>query len=117
MRHFPSNLRQAVRTSRVLRWVRRRLPTRIKRAMRSALRLERSVTAKIISRWHRSLQLRVIGTTLAISMAVIAILGFFLTESIADGLLSNAENLASTQARGALEYAESQDGVNSVPAN
>jgi two-component system, OmpR family, sensor histidine kinase MtrB len=117
MRHFPSSLRQAIRTSRVLRWVRRRLPTRIKRAMRSALRLERTVTTKVVSRWHRSLQLRVIGTTVAISTAVIAILGFFLTESIAVGLLANAENSDLAQARAALQYAESQDGVNAAPGS
>jgi two-component system sensor histidine kinase MtrB len=112
---LPSSLRQALRKNRLLRWVRRRLPKRIRRAMRSVLTLERSVWAAISSRWHRSLQLRVIGTTVAISAAVIAILGFFLTESIQDGLLANAENSASTQARAALQYAESQAGVNSVP--
>ena len=115
MRRFPPNFRQAVRTSRVLRWVRRRLPTRIKRALRAVLTTQRLVTAKILSRWHRSLQLRVIGTTVAISVVVIAILGFFLTESIAEGLLINAENSATAQAKSAQQYAESQSGVNAAP--
>jgi len=120
MQHFTTgrpHLRKVIRKSRLVRWIRRRLPSRIKRILRSVLRLERSVAAAISSRWHRSLQLRVIGTTLAISAAVIAILGFFLTESIADGLLVNAENSASIQARGALSYAESQAGVDTVPSN
>jgi two-component system, OmpR family, sensor histidine kinase MtrB len=79
--------------------------------------MQRSVSARISSRWHRSLQLRVIGTTVAISAAVIAILGFFLTESIAGGLLLNAENSASIQARSAQQYAESQDGVDATPGD
>jgi two-component system, OmpR family, sensor histidine kinase MtrB len=79
--------------------------------------MQRSVSARISSRWHRSLQLRVIGTTVAISAAVIAILGFFLTESIAGGLLLNAENSASIQARSAQQYAESQDGVDATPGS
>jgi two-component system, OmpR family, sensor histidine kinase MtrB len=79
--------------------------------------MQRSVSVRISSRWHRSLQLRVIGTTVAISAAVIAILGFFLTESIAGGLLLNAENSASIQARSAQQYAESQDGVDATPAD
>jgi two-component system sensor histidine kinase MtrB len=53
----------------------------------------------------------------AISAAVIAILGFFLTESIADGLLVNAESVASTQAKAALSYAENQSGVNAFPTS
>ena len=39
-----------------------------------------------------------VGTTLVISATMIAVLGFFLTEQIADGLLTNAENSARTQA-------------------
>lgn len=79
--------------------------------------MQRSVAAKISYRWHRSLQLRVIGTTVVISAAVIAILGFFLTESIASGLLLNAENSASIQAKSAQQYAESQGGVDAAPSS
>jgi two-component system sensor histidine kinase MtrB len=106
-----------LRRSRLVRWVRRRLPKRFKLAVRSVLRTARSVVAAIAARWHQSLQLRVIATTVAISAAVIAILGFFLTESIADGLLVSAEKSATTQATGALSYAESQQGTNSRPSS
>jgi two-component system, OmpR family, sensor histidine kinase MtrB len=93
------------------------MPNRIKLALRSAIRMQRSVVAKVSNRWHRSLQLRVIGTTVAISVAVIAILGFFLTESIAGGLLTNAETSASIQAKSAQQFAESQDGVDTPPSS
>ena len=109
MRHYsPWDLRRRAK---------RRLPNRIRLALRSAHRMQRSVVAMISYRWHRSLQLRVIGTTVAISVAVIAILGFFLTESIADGLLTNAETSASIQTKSAQQYAESQNGVNTAPVH
>ena len=83
----------ALRRKRWVRWFVSWLPHRLTIAVRSLLRWQHLVTAKIRHRWHRSLQLRVVGTTLLISAAVIAVLGFFLTEQIADGLLYNAENL------------------------
>jgi two-component system, OmpR family, sensor histidine kinase MtrB len=78
--------------------------------------MQRSVVASVNYRWHRSLQLRVIGTTVVISAVVIAILGFFLTESIAGGLLTNAETSASIQTKSAQQYAEAQSGVNTPPS-
>src|SRR5262249_34979601 len=44
------------------------------------------------------LQLRVVSTTLVMSALVIAVLGFFLVESIATGLFSSAQNSARSQA-------------------
>lgn len=38
-------------------------------------------------RWRGSLQLRVVSTTLVISLAVAAVLGFFLVQQIRSGLL------------------------------
>jgi two-component system sensor histidine kinase MtrB len=55
-------------------------------------RLQRRLFAQINSRWHHSLQFRVVATTLVLSALVIAILGFFLIQLIADGLLSSAEH-------------------------
>src|SRR5450755_1799744 len=49
-------------------------------------------------RWSRSLQLRVVGTTLIFSATVIAVLGFFLVQQIAAGLLQNKERSAATLA-------------------
>ena len=73
------------------------------------------VTGKVKYRWRRSLQLRVVGTTLVISATMIAVLGFFLTEQIAYGLLTNAENSAKTQALDGLNTARSQPGLTQQP--
>jgi len=48
-------------------------------------------------RWHRSLQLRVVSTTLVLSVLVIAVLGFFLVQEIATGLLNTEEATATSQ--------------------
>ncbi len=66
-------------------------------------------------RWHRSLQLRVVSTTLVLSILVIAVLGFFLIQSIAAGLLSNAENSADAQVKNGLTSASGQSGVLDQP--
>ena len=98
-----------------MRWIVSWLPHRLTIAIRSLLRLEHLVVAKVRQRWHRSLQLRVVGTTLVISAAVIAVLGFFLTEQIADGLLLNAENSARTQVLTGLNTARAQAGLTKQP--
>jgi two-component system, OmpR family, sensor histidine kinase MtrB len=58
-------------------------------------------------RWSRSLQLRVVGTTLIFSATVIAVLGFFLVQQIAAGLLQNKERSAATLAASGLTLATS----------
>ena len=75
----------------------RRLPSRIQHGLFTGRRWQRQIVAQLRSRWHRSLQLRVVSTTLVLSALVIAVLGFFLVQSIAEGLLSSAENSARTQ--------------------
>ncbi|MGH3294985.1 MAG: MtrAB system histidine kinase MtrB, partial [Trebonia sp.] len=69
------------------------------------------LVSKIRHRWRRSLQLRVVGTTLVVSAAVVAVLGFFLTEQISSGLLLNAENTARAQVVTGLNTAQSQSGL------
>ena len=64
-------------------------------------------------RWHRSLQLRVIGTTLVVSVAVVAVLGIFLMQQIANGLLNNERNAALAQANDGLTFAQSDPDVQS----
>jgi two-component system sensor histidine kinase MtrB len=108
---------KALRRNKLVRWLVRWLPHRVTIVIRTALRWEHSVVAKIRYRWHRSLQLRVIGTTLVISMIMVAVLGFFLTEQIADGLLLNAENTARGQALAGLNNARSLSGLTSNPSN
>jgi two-component system sensor histidine kinase MtrB len=107
----------AMRRNKAVRWLVSWLPHRVTIALRSSLRWEHAVIAKARQRWHRSLQLRVIGTTLVISATMIAILGFFLTEQIADGLLANAESTAHTQALAGLNAASSVPGFTSPPAS
>ena len=105
----------ALRRKKWVRWFVSWLPHRLTIAIRSLLRWEHLLVAKVRHRWHRSLQLRVVGTTLVISAAVIAVLGFFLTEQIADGLLLNAENSARTQALTGLSIARGQAGLTAQP--
>jgi two-component system sensor histidine kinase MtrB len=105
----------ALRRKRWVRWFVSWLPHRLTIAARSLLRWEHLVIAKVSQRWHRSLQLRVVGATLLISAVVIAVLGFFLTEQIADGLLLNAENSARAQVLTGLSTARSQPGLTTVP--
>ncbi|HEY7262470.1 MAG TPA: MtrAB system histidine kinase MtrB [Trebonia sp.] len=105
----------ALRRNKLVRWVVAWLPHRLTILIRSVLRLEHLVIAKAKYRWRKSLQLRVVGTTLVISATMIAILGFFLTEQIAYGLTTNAENTARTQALDGLNTARSQPGLTQKP--
>jgi two-component system sensor histidine kinase MtrB len=89
----------AFRRSALGRAIIRRLPVRFKRWLRVGRRWQRSVLGQIKLRWHRSLQLRVVSTTLVLSVLVIAVLGFFLVQSIAAGLLSSAESSALSQVK------------------
>jgi len=107
----------ALRRKKWVRWFVSWLPHRLTIAIRSLLRWEHLAIAKIRHRWHRSLQLRVVGTTLVISATVIALLGFFLTEQIADGLVHNAETSARAQALTGLSTAASQPGLTTQPGS
>ena len=107
----------ALRRNKAVRWLVSWLPHRVTIALRTLLRWQHSVIAKIRQRWRRSLQLRVIGTTLVISATMIAVLGFFLTEQIAAGLLANAEGSAHNQALAGLNAAWQLPGYNSQPAS
>jgi two-component system sensor histidine kinase MtrB len=107
----------AMRRNKVVRWFVSWLPHRVTITLRTTLRLQHSIMAKVRRRWRRSLQLRVIGTTLVISAMMIAVLGFFLTEQIADGLLANAENAAHSQALAGLNAARSLPDLNVAPGS
>jgi two-component system, OmpR family, sensor histidine kinase MtrB len=106
------------RRSAVGRAVGRRLPVRAKRWLRVGRRWQRKGVAQVKFRWHRSLQLRVVSTTLLLSVLVIAVLGFFLIQSVAAGLLTNAENAADSQIRNGRTAALGLSSVNVLdPAN
>lgn len=59
-------------------------------------------------RWRRSLQLRVVTTTMAVSVAVVAVLGFFLMQQIAEGLLAAKQNAALTEQYAGLTTAQNE---------
>ncbi|HEX4088271.1 MAG TPA: MtrAB system histidine kinase MtrB [Trebonia sp.] len=107
----------ALRRRKWVRWIVSWLPHRLTILIRSLLRVQHLVIGKINYRWHRSLQLRVVGTTLVISAAMIAVLGFFLTEQIDNGLVLNAESSARTQMQAGLNTARAQSLVNTQPAS
>ena len=102
----------AFRRSNFGRAIIRRLPTRSKRWLRIGRRWQRSAFARVRLRWHRSLQLRVVSTTLVLSVLVIAVLGFFLINSVAAGLTTNAENSADALVRNGRTSAIGQSSVN-----
>ena len=104
-----------VRQSRPVKLVARRLPGRVKRVLRAARKWQRERAEELRCRWRRSLQLRVVTTTLALSALVIAVLGFFLTQQISDGLLLNKEKSATAQVSQGLTVAESSPGLNRAP--
>jgi two-component system sensor histidine kinase MtrB len=106
----------ALRRKKWVRWFVSWLPHRLTMGIRSVLRLQHVVVSKVRQRWHRSLQLRVVGTTLVISATMIAVLGFFLTEQIAEGLALNAEASARAQVLTGLSTARSQSGLTTEPA-
>jgi two-component system sensor histidine kinase MtrB len=90
----------------VIGGLRRRLPLPVRRALRSARRWAQTVIGRLLRRWHRSLQLRVVVTTLVISAVMVAVLGFFLIQQIAGGLLANERTSALTQTSDGLAIAQ-----------
>jgi two-component system, OmpR family, sensor histidine kinase MtrB len=91
--------------------VMRRLPSQIQHGLFTGRRWQRRIVAQLRSRWHRSLQLRVVSTTLVLSALVIAVLGFFLVQSIAEGLLTSAENSARNEVANGAGFASGQNNL------
>jgi two-component system sensor histidine kinase MtrB len=85
----------------------RRLLPRARRAALAGRARCGAAWAALRLRWSRSLQLRVVGTTLIFSATVIAVLGFFLVQQIAAGLLQNKERSVATLAASGLALATS----------
>jgi two-component system sensor histidine kinase MtrB len=91
--------------------VMRRLPSRIQHGLFTGRRWQRQIVAQLRSRWHRSLQLRVVSTTLVLSALVIAVLGFFLVQSIAAGLTASAEKSARNEVANGAGFASGQNNL------
>ncbi|MEZ0074986.1 MtrAB system histidine kinase MtrB [Planotetraspora sp. GP83] len=75
---------------------RRRTPRQIARGVR---RRARRVAGSLRRVWRRSLQLRVVTSTLVLSMAVVAVLGVFLMQSIITSVLKGSELAALEESR------------------
>ncbi|MGN6794802.1 MAG: MtrAB system histidine kinase MtrB [Streptosporangiaceae bacterium] len=67
------------------------------------------------ARRRSSLQLRVVSTTLVVSVIVVSLLGFFLMQQIASNLLTSAEAQAYTQAQDGLVFVEAHPVVSASP--
>jgi len=81
-------------------------------------RLRRRLSAAhrvLRARWLRSLQLRVVTTTLVISAVVVSVLGFFLMQQIAADQLKAKETQAGSQVESGMITAENQPGATSRP--
>ena len=87
------------------------LPPRARHAIRAGQRRARKLAAQMRRRWHRSLQLRVAATTLVICVVVATVLGFFLVQQIASGLLNSARTSASHQIGEGLVAAKNDAGL------
>ena len=94
-----------------------RVAHRFAPALRATIRVARrqggSLGGLLARRWHRSLQLRVISTTLVVSVVVVAVLGIFLVQQIASGLFNNARKAALVQTSDGLTFAQSDPDVQS----
>jgi two-component system sensor histidine kinase MtrB len=100
--------------SRIALLVRRasgRLPPRTRRALRTLDRRARVAAARMRRRWHRSLQLRVVATTLVICVVVVTVLGFFLVQQIESGLLNSARTSGAHQLAEGLGVAKNDPGL------
>ena len=89
----------------------RRLPPRSRRAIRAGQHRASKLAGQMRHRWHRSLQLRVAATTLVICAVVATVLGFFLVQQIASGLLNSARTSASHQISEGLAVAKDDPGL------
>ncbi|MBO0776718.1 MAG: HAMP domain-containing histidine kinase, partial [Actinobacteria bacterium] len=87
------------------------LPPGARRALWVAGRRLRAVAARLRGRWHSSLQLRVVATTLVTSAVVVAVLGFFMVQQIAHGLVANERTTALNQTQDGLTAAQAQPGM------
>jgi two-component system sensor histidine kinase MtrB len=91
--------------------VAQRLPPSLRSVFGAARRRAGSLASLLAHRWHRSLQLRVIGTTIVVSVIVVAVLGIFLVQQIASGLFTNARKAAISQASDGLTFAQGDPDV------
>ncbi|HEY3869913.1 MAG TPA: MtrAB system histidine kinase MtrB [Actinocrinis sp.] len=69
------------------------------------------------ARWRRSLQFRVVTVTMAVSLTVAAVLGFFIVQRVADGIVQTRLNASAEQATAGFNSAAQQFDGSSVTAD
>jgi two-component system sensor histidine kinase MtrB len=82
--------------------------------MRLAFRLRRRgrrIVVRLVDRWRRSLQLRVITATFLVSCLVVVVLGFVLMQEIAQNIITGKEKSAANVAAVGLATAQNWNGV------
>lgn len=95
----------------------RRYRRRARRLRRAARRWRCASVEAARRRWRRSLSLRVVVSTLVLSAAVVAVLGFFLNQRIAAGLVANKVKSATAQVSRGLTLAESNSALGTAPTS
>ncbi|MQA03697.1 MAG: HAMP domain-containing protein [Streptosporangiales bacterium] len=84
------------------------LARRARRLAGRQTRQVRAVAARLIRHWRRSLQFRVVVSTLAVSCLVVGLLGWFLVARIQEGLLDEKMTAATEEAWSGTLYAQGQ---------
>ncbi|MFJ2741514.1 MtrAB system histidine kinase MtrB [Streptomyces sp. NPDC087440] len=82
--------------------------------LRLVVRLVRRPLLPAIRLWRRNIQLRVVATTLLMSLGVVLLLGFVVISAVSNGLLKSKVEAAQNQARGG--FAVAQDRANAPDA-
>jgi two-component system sensor histidine kinase MtrB len=85
--------------------------------IRLAFRLRRRgrrIVVRLVDRWRRSLQLRVITATFLVSCLVVVVLGFVLMQEIAQNIITGKEKSAANVAAVGLATAQNWPGVSAL---
>jgi two-component system sensor histidine kinase MtrB len=113
--------RSAARLARAVARLRRTRLTRLRRLARrraGALRRRLAVVLAVLrARWLRSLQLRVVATTMIISAVVVTLLGFFLMQQITSDQLQAKELQTNNVVTAGQVTADATPGVNTRPSD
>ncbi|WP_079166559.1 MtrAB system histidine kinase MtrB [Streptomyces oceani] len=75
-------------------------------AFRLFVRLLRRPLLPAIRLWRRNIKLRVVASTLLISLVVVVLLGVVVTGQVRNGLLETKQQLAQSQAAGGFDFAQ-----------
>ncbi|MFJ4877789.1 MtrAB system histidine kinase MtrB [Streptomyces sp. NPDC088745] len=83
--------------------------------LRLVVRLVRRPLLPAIRLWRRNIQLRVVATTLLMSLGVVLLLGFVVISAVSNGLLKSKVEAAQNQARGGFAVAQERANAPADP--